>query len=540
MSAGLFQPPTPRNESVSSFAPGTAERSALQQELSRQSGEEVEIPCVVNGKEVRTPRKVDVVMPCAHAHRLGRSWLATPELTGEAIDGALAARRHWAELPWEERAAVFLRAAELLAGPWRHKINASTMLGQAKTSYQAEIDAACELIDFWRFNVAYMRQIYSEQPPVSAPGTWNRTDWRPLEGFVFAVTPFNFTSIALNLPTAPVLMGNVAIWKPAITQLHSAWLGYQLLVEAGLPPGVIQFLPGTGPDVGDVVLNSPHFGGLHFTGSTGTFQQLWAGIGQRITRYRSWPRIVGETGGKDFIIAHPSADAKAVSTAILRGAFEYQGQKCSAASRMYIPASLWPEVRDRTIAEMGRMKVGDVRDFSTFIGAVIDRRAFDKHQGYLHLARDTGHILAGGEADDAVGYYVKPTLVQVDDPRHRLMSEEIFGPIASAFVYPDAQWAEALRLVDTTSPYALTGAVFARDRYAIDQASRALRDAAGNFYINDKPTGAVVGQQPFGGARGSGTNDKAGAPGNLLRWLSPRTLKETMVPPTDWRYPYLG
>ncbi len=535
---GVFSPPLPRNEPVLGYAPGSAERAALQAELDRQSAEVVEIPCVVGGKRYFTGQTVDVTMPCDHGHVIGKLHLATPELVQKSIDGLCAAQASWAALPWQERATVLLRAADLLAGPWRQRMNASTMLGQSKTSHQAEIDASCELIDFWRFNVGYARQILADQP-LSSDGVWNRLDHRPLEGFVFAITPFNFTSIALNLPTAPALMGNVALWKPATTQVHSAWLGYQILEEAGLPPGVIDFIPGHGADVGDLVLGDPRLAGLHFTGSTRTFHHLWRGVAANLDRYRSYPRIVGETGGKDFLIAHASAEVDSLATAIVRGAFEYQGQKCSALSRVYLPDSLWPQVQERVLGMMAELKQGDVRDWSSFVGAVIDRRAFESHQGYLRCAHESARVLAGGEADGSVGWFVQPTLVQVDDPQHRLMQEEIFGPILTAWVYPEARWDEALAMVDSTGPYALTGAVFARDRHAIHQASGALRQAAGNFYVNDKPTGAVVGQQPFGGARKSGTNDKAGSALNLLRWVSPRTIKETLVPPRDWRYPYL-
>ncbi len=539
--AGIFQPPTPHNEPVFGYAPGSRERARLESELKRQGAEVVEIPCVVGGKPVFTGRTVEVTMPCDHRHVLARAHLATPAVIDAAIQNAVESRHAWAALPWEERSAVLLRAADLLAGPWRDRINASTMLGQSKTCHQAEIDAACELIDFWRFNVSYGRDLLqSLQPPVQPAATWNRLDLRPLEGFVFSVTPFNFTSIALNLPTAPALMGNVSVWKPATTQLLSAWYGYQLLEEAGLPPGVINFVPGHGADVGDPVLASRDFAGLHFTGSTGTFNTMWGTIGRNIANYRTYPRIVGETGGKDFVLAHASADVDALAVALTRGAFEFQGQKCSAASRAYIPASLWPAVRERMVAMMAEMKQGDTRDFSNFIGAVIDERAYRKHCEYLDLAHATATVVYGGTASEETGWYIAPTLVQVDDPKHRLMSEEIFGPILTVYVYEDAQWTEALTLVDQTGPYALTGAVFARDRAVIHQATAALRDAAGNFYINDKPTGAVVGQQPFGGARGSGTNDKAGSPLNLLRWVSPRTLKENLLPPTDWRYPFLG
>jgi 1-pyrroline-5-carboxylate dehydrogenase len=538
--AGVFMPPTPVNEPVASFAPGTAERAELQAALADQAKTVVEIPCVVDGERVFTGRTVDVKMPCDHGHVLARAHLATPDLVDRAIQSSVAARRDWAARPWEDRAAILLRAAELLAGPWRARINASTMLGQAKTCHQADIDAACELIDFWRFNVSYVRDMMADlQPPIQPRAIWNRLDLRPLEGFVFAVTPFNFTSIALNLPTAPALMGNTAIWKPSNTQMLSAWYGYELLEEAGLPPGVINFLGGNGADVGDPILASPDLAGLHFTGSTPTFQHLWRKIGENISQYKTYPRIVGETGGKDFVVAHPSADCARLATALLRGAFEFQGQKCSAASRAYVPRSLWAELKDRMVAGMADFTMGDVRDFSNYIGAVIDEPAFRKHQSYLRLAHETGTVLAGGKADDSVGWFIEPTLVEVDDPKHRLMSEEIFGPILTVYVYEDHQWCDILKTVDETGPYALTGAVFSQDRAAVDEATAALRDAAGNFYINDKPTGAVVGQQPFGGGRGSGTNDKAGSPLNLMRWISPRTIKENLCPPTDWRYAFL-
>ena len=537
---GIFQVPPPTNEPVRAFAPGDAGRAALQAELTRQAAEVVEIPCVVGGREVFTGDTIDVTMPCDHGHVLARAHLPSPQLVQEAIDTNLAARGAWADLPWNERAAVFLRAAELLAGPWRDRLNASTMLGQGKTCHQADIDAACELIDFWRFNASYARDILADQPPVSTSTAWNRVEQRALEGFVFAVTPFNFTSIALNLPTAPALMGNVAIWKPSNTQLASAWVGFELLREAGVPDGVINFLPGHGADVGDPVLASPHLAGLHFTGSTGTFQHLWRTIGQNIDRYRTYPRIVGETGGKDFILAHPSADLDRLAVAVVRGGFEFQGQKCSAASRIYVPRSLWAGLKDRCSAMMDELTMGDTRDFSKFLGAVIDQRAFDKHRQFQELARRTARVVHGGGADGSTGWFIQPTLVEVDDPHHRLMEEEIFGPIVTVFVYDDADWESTLQLVDRTSPYALTGAVFARDRHAVSQATHALRNAAGNFYVNDKPTGAVVGQQPFGGARASGTNDKAGSPLNLQRWTSPRTIKENLCPPKDWRYPFLG
>jgi 1-pyrroline-5-carboxylate dehydrogenase len=527
------------NEPVKSYAPGSAERASLQKELARQAGEIVEIPCVVGGMDVYTGRTRDVRMPCEHGHVLARVHMAGPTEVERAVRAAEESRAAWAGLPWEARAAVFLRAAELLAGSWRDRVNAATMLGQAKTAHQAEIDAACELIDFWRFNVSYYRDILTEQPPENSAGTWNRTDHRPLDGFVFAVTPFNFTSIGLNLPTAPALCGNTVIWKAATTSALACWHLFQLLRAAGLPDGVINLVNGDGPDVGSQVLVRPELGGVHFTGSTGVFQGMWRTIGENIAHYRQYPRIVGETGGKDFIVAHPSADPTAVAVAIVRGGFEYQGQKCSAASRVYIPESLWPAVSGSVRDMLAQVKQGDVRDFSNFVAAVIDQRSFRKMEGYLALAAGQD-VVSGGHANGEVGWFVEPTFVRVNDPRHRLMEEEIFGPIVSAWVYPDARWDEALRTVDTTSPYALTGAVFARERGAIESALTGLRHAAGNFYINDKPTGAVVGQQPFGGGRASGTNDKAGAPENLRRWISPRSIKETFVPPTDWRYPFLG
>jgi 1-pyrroline-5-carboxylate dehydrogenase len=539
MSTGSFRVPPPVNEPVRAYAPGSPERASIQRELERQAAEVVEIPCVVGGRDVYTGETVDVTMPCDHRHVIARLHLAGPEEVGAAVAAAEEARAEWAALPWDARAAVFLRAAELLAGPWRDRVNAATMLGQAKTVHQAEIDSACELIDFWRFNAHYYEEIVGEQPVAHSPGTWNRLDHRPLDGFVFAVTPFNFTSIAGNLPTAPALCGNTAIWKPATTSAASCWQLFQLLRAAGLPDGVINFVNGHGKEVGDLVLARPELGGIHFTGSTPTFQSMWKTVGENIARYRQYPRIVGETGGKDFIVAHASADPQALAVAIARGGFEYQGQKCSAASRVYVPDSLWPEVKRRTVEIVQAMKQGDVRDFSNFVAAVIDERAFRKHEAYLALAREQD-VCVGGRADGSTGWFVQPTLVRVDDPHHRLMEEEIFGPVVTAFVYPEAKWDEALRLVDTTSPYALTGAVFARDRRVIEHAAQALRGAAGNFYINDKPTGAVVGQQPFGGGRASGTNDKAGAPQNLLRWISPRAIKETFSPPVDWRYPFLS
>jgi 1-pyrroline-5-carboxylate dehydrogenase len=540
MSVGVFRVPTPSNEPVAGFLPGSPERAMLQAELARQSGEVVEIPCVIDGVQVFTGEVFELRNPSDHQQVLARVHLGGPDQAQAAIAAALRAKRAWAELPWEQRVSVFLKAATLLAGPRRALVNAATMLGQGKTAHQAEIDAACELIDFWRFNAAYVEKIHQDQPPVSPAGTWNRTDHRPLDGFVFAVTPFNFTSIALNLPTAPAMLGNTVVWKPATTSALACWRLYELLIEAGLPPGVINLVHGHGAEIGDAVLVHPALGGVHFTGSTPTFQGMWRTVGERIASYTQYPRLVGETGGKDFILAHPSADPAAVATAILRGAYEYQGQKCSAASRVYLPSNLWKQVREQVVDGLAAFKQGDVRDLSNFVGPVIDQRAFRKIAGYCDLANAETKVLAGGTYTEEVGWFVRPTFTKVHDPRHRLMSEEIFGPVVAAWVYEPSDWEQTLDLVDTTTAYALTGAVFSQDRAAIVHASRALRQAAGNFYVNDKPTGAVVGQQPFGGGRASGTNDKAGSPLNLLRWVSPRTIKETFDPPTDWRYPFLG
>jgi 1-pyrroline-5-carboxylate dehydrogenase len=537
---GIFCPPTPSNEPVKPYAPDSPDVTALKKVLSDMESTVTEIPNVIGGKLVETGDIWNVTMPCDHQHLLGRVHLADPELIERAVSSAMAAKHDWATWAWQDRAAIFLKAAELLKGPWRDRINGSTMLGQAKTVHQAEIDAACELIDFWNFNVHYVRGILAEQPPISAPGVWNRLDHRPLDGFVLAITPFNFTSIAGNLPTAPALMGNTVLWKPARTQALSAWFLMELLREAGLPDGVINLVHGRGPDVGRLVLPNPDLGGIHFTGSTGVFQTMWRTVGENIASYRQYPRICGETGGKDFIIAHPSADARSLAVAMLRGAFEYQGQKCSAASRAYIPSNLWPAVSEQLTGMLDEIKQGDVRDFSNYVGAVIDDRAFKKHQAYLDLANATATVISGGKAHGEIGWFIEPTVAVVQDPGHRLMVEEIFGPILSVYVYPENEWAETLKIVDSTSAYALTGAVFSQDRKAIIEATTALRHAAGNFYINDKPTGAVVGQQPFGGSRASGTNDKAGSPLNLLRWVSPRSIKETFVPAQDWRYPFLG
>lgn len=539
MSTGIASVPRPINEPVRGYLPGSPERASIQRELAVQAAEVVEIPCVINGVDVYTGNTVSITMPSEHGHVLANVHMAGPGEVARAVAAAEEARADWSNLPWEARVAVFLKAADLLAGPWRDKVNAATMLGQAKTVHQAEIDAACELADFWRFNCHFYKNILAEQPPEHSPGVWNRLEHRPLDGFVFAVSPFNFTSIAGNLPTAPALVGNTVIWKPATTSAVSCCQLVRLLRAAGLPDGVINVLWGHGAEVAAPILARPELAGIHFTGSTGVFQGMWRTVGENIANYKQYPRIVGETGGKDFILAHPSADPLALAVAIVRGGFEYQGQKCSAASRVYVPDNLWPEVRERARSMMAEMKQGDPRDFSNFVSAVIDERAFRRHQQYLELAQQE-EIIAGGHSHSQTGWFIEPTLVRVADPRSRLMSEEIFGPIVSTFVYPEGEWRHALRVVDSTSPYALTGAVFARERYAIDEATRELRGAAGNFYVNDKPTGAVVGQQPFGGGRASGTNDKAGAPHNLLRWISPRTIKETFVPPTDWRYGFLG
>ncbi|MBX7191682.1 MAG: L-glutamate gamma-semialdehyde dehydrogenase [Sandaracinaceae bacterium] len=531
--------PTPINEPVDSHAPGTAARARLEVALRDLAASPIEVPVVIDGQAVHTGKTLRVTMPHRHRHLLAEAHEAGEAEMQAAIAGAMRVSHEWARTPFETRAAIFLRAAELLAGPHRARVNAACMLGQSKTPHQSEIDAVCELVDFFRWNVHFLRKLHDEQP-VSPAGSWNRADLRPLEGFVLAICPFNFLSIAVNLPTAPVLCGNVVLWKPSTTSLFGCWHVLEVLREAGLPDGVIQLVPGDGPTQGKVALASPHLAGIHFTGSTGTFRALWRGVAERLDHYRAFPRLVGETGGKDFIVAHPSADPASLATAIVRGGFEYQGQKCSAASRVYVPRSLWPEVRDRAIADTKAMKMGDVADFSTFVGAVIDQRAYSRIVGYQGLAKDSAHVLVGGTADDREGWFVSPTLVQVDDPKHRLMQEEIFGPVVTTYVYDDARWPETLTLVDETSPYALTGAVFSRDRRAVEEAMRVLRHAAGNFYVNDKPTGAVVGQQPFGGGRASGTNDKAGAFYNLSRWLSPRSIKETFAPPTDFRYPYLG
>ncbi len=537
----LTRVPPPANEPVLSYAPGTPERKALKDQLNKMLNEEIEIPLIIGGKEVRTGDLGDCRCPHDHRHRLGRYHKAGAKEVDMAVAAAKASWRDWSEMDWMSRAAVFLRAAELLATKYRFILNAATMLGQSKTAHQAEIDSACELIDFYRFNPYYMTQIYTQQPD-SAPGTWNYMEYRALEGFVFAVTPFNFTSIAGNLPTSPAMMGNTVLWKPASSAVYSAYYLTLLWREAGLPDGVINFIPGSGRFVGDPVLEKPDLAGVHFTGSTAVFQGMWKTIGANIMHYRNYPRIVGETGGKDFVFVHASADVEVVVTALLRGAFEYQGQKCSAASRAYIPDNLWPAVKTRLLDELRTIKMGDITDFSNFMGAVIDEAAFTSIVEYIDYAKKSGEaeILSGGGYDKSKGYFIEPTVVRVTNPRHKLMEEEIFGPVLTVFIYPAADYAATLRLCDSTSPYGLTGSIMALDRQAIREAMAVLRHAAGNFYINDKPTGAVVGQQPFGGARGSGTNDKAGSYLNLLRWTSARAIKENLNPPRHYRYPFLA
>ena len=527
------------NEPVRSYAPGSSEKAALKERLASMASERIEIPVIIGGKEYRSGEVAHAVMPHSHQHVLADWHKATDEHVRLAVEAAREAQREWANWPWEDRAAVFLRAAELLSTTWRATLNAATMLGQSKTVYQAEIDSACELIDFYRFNCAFAQELYDEQPE-SSHMFWNQLDYRALEGFVYAVTPFNFTAIGGNLPTAPALMGNTVIWKPASSAMLSGYYVMKLLEAAGLPPGVINFVPGDAAMISNHLLSHRDLAGVHFTGSTGVFNSMWKTIGANMNRYRSYPRIVGETGGKDFIVAHPSADARALAVAIARGGFEYQGQKCSAASRVYVPKSLWPQVRDATVGMIDEIRMGDVRDFRNFMGAVIDEKAFKKIGEYIGDAKQNARIVAGGVTKGDEGYFIAPTLVETDQRDYRLMCEEIFGPVVTAFVYDDNEWAETLTIIDETSPYALTGSVFATDRRAIQQAGVALRNAAGNFYINDKPTGAVVGQQPFGGARASGTNDKAGSKLNLMRWVSPRTIKETFSPPTDHKYPFMA
>ncbi len=539
MSNAVFNPPVAINETVLSYGPGSPEREELYSTVKQMRNKKVDIPMFINGEEVRTGNLCTMHPPYDHQHLLGSYHRGDASNVEAAISSALNAREEWSNLPWEQRASIFLKAAELIAGPYRQKINAATMLAQSKNAFQAEIDASCELIDFLRFNVEFMRQIYSEQPE-SSEGVWNRLEYRALEGFIFAITPFNFTAIAANLPASPAMMGNTVVWKPADSQIYSAWMIMEIFREAGLPDGVINLVYTDGPIAGDVVFNHADFAGLHFTGSTGIFEELWKTIGNNIGKYKTFPKIVGETGGKDFIIAHESANANEVATAITRGSFEFQGQKCSAASRAYVPKSMWPAVKAQVIEDVKSFKMGSPEDNRNFINAVIDERAFDKIAGFIDAAKSDAdaEIVVGGSYDKSVGYFIEPTVILAKDPKYTSMCDEIFGPVISIYVYDEADFEATLKLVDDNS-YALTGAIFAKDRHVLNHMCKALVNAAGNFYINDKPTGAVVGQQPFGGARKSGTNDKAGAMQNLLRWVSARTIKETFVPATDYRYPFL-
>ncbi|MDR2361986.1 MAG: L-glutamate gamma-semialdehyde dehydrogenase [Prevotellaceae bacterium] len=541
MNNAIFTYPYPANESVKSYAPASAERTALQKELDRLSASKIEIPLIIGGQEVRSGDTGKVVMPHDHHHTLATYHKAGAKEVQAAIKAAVKAQKEWERFPWVERAAINLRIAELVSKKYRWLMNAATMLGQSKNAFQAEIDSACENIDFLRFNAHYAGRIYGEQPH-SEPGVINRVEYRPLEGFVFALTPFNFTAIASNLNMSPALMGNVCLWKPATTAIYSNYFLMKIFQEAGVPDGVINFLPGSGRVIGDVVFADRHFAGLHFTGSSATFDQLWQTAGRNLSRYRAYPRMVGETGGKDFVIAHPSADAQTLAVALVRGSFEYQGQKCSASSRAYVPSNLWPAVRQQMGEMLAEIKTGDVRDFSNFHNAVIDEASFDNIMQYIAKAKASGEaeIVFGGVGDKSKGYFIEPTVIRVTDPHFVTMEEEIFGPALSVFVYPENRWDETLQLLDETSPYGLTGAVFAQDRYVLIDAAAKLRYAAGNIYFNDKSTGAVVGQQPFGGARRSGTNDKAGSYLNLIRWVSPRAIKESLAPPTDYRYPFLG
>ena len=541
MSNAIYKVPETKNEPVLSYAPGSAERSAVKAALKKMRASKIDIPMIIGGEEVKTKKKEKLSPPHDHKHTIGTYSKGTKVQVNKAIKASLDAKEKWAATPWQDRAAIFLKAADLIAGPYRAEMNAATMLAQSKNVYQSEIDAVCELIDFLRYNVRYMTEIYSQQPD-SAAGIWNRFEYRPLEGFVFAITPFNFTAIAGNLPATPALMGNTVVWKCADSQIYSAHHVMKIFREAGLPDGVINLVFVDGPKAGEVIFNHEDFAGLHFTGSTGVFQHLWKTIGENINKYRSYPRIVGETGGKDFIVAHPSADAASLSTAIVRGAFEYQGQKCSAASRAYIPKSLWPTVKKLITKDIKTLKVGPVEDFRNFVNAVIDEKAYDKIAGYISHAKKSkeAKVIIGGGHSKKKGYFIDPTVILASKPDYKTMCEEIFGPVISIYVYEDNKLDELLPIIDSTSPYALTGSIFAKDRYVIQDLTYALRNAAGNFYINDKPTGAVVGQQPFGGARGSGTNDKAGSILNLYRWISPRTIKENFAPPTDYRYPFLA
>ena len=540
MATGFFNVPVPKNELVLSYAPGSPERETLLNAIAEARETEVEAPMYIGGEEVRSDKKVAMHPPHDHQHVLGYYHAGDATHVEQAINAAMSAKDMWANMAWDHRASIFLKAADLITGPYRAKLNAATMLAQSKTPFQAEIDAVCELADFFRYNVQFMSEIYAEQPE-SSPGVWNRIEHRPLEGFVFALTPFNFTSIAGNLPTAPALMGNTVVWKPANSAIYSANMLMQIFREAGLPDGVINLVYVSGPVAGDVIFKHPDFAGIHFTGSTGVFQHIWKTIGNNIVTYKSYPRIVGETGGKNFIVAHKSADPKAVATAIIRGAFEYQGQKCSAASRAYIPDNLWPEIKQKLLDDIKSIKMGGVEDFTNFFNAVIDEKAFDKICGYIEGAKADNNVevISGGGCDKSTGYFIEPTVLLTNDPGYITMREEIFGPVITIYIYKADNFEETLKLVDSTSPYALTGSIFSQDRYASERASQALVNSAGNFYINDKPTGAVVGQQPFGGARASGTNDKAGSKLNLQRWVSQRTIKETFVPPTDYRYPFM-
>ncbi len=538
---GFFKIPTAVNEPVLDYAPGSKEKLALKAALQDARAKVIDIPMYINGQEVRTGKTKDICPPHDIHHKIGVFHQGDASHVHQAIEAALAAKSNWENMPWENRASIFLKAAELIAGPYRAKLNAATMLAQSKNAFQAEIDAACELIDFFRFNVQYMAEIYGDQPTANSKGIWNRLEHRPLEGFTFAVTPFNFTAIAGNLPTSMAMMGNVVVWKPANTQIYSANVIMEILMEAGLPAGVINLVYTDGPTVGDIVFNHPDFAGLHFTGSTGVFRNMWNSIGSNIAKYKTYPRIVGETGGKDFVLAHKSANVDVLVAALARGAFEYQGQKCSAASRAYVPSNLWAEVKEKLVAEVKTMKIGPTEDFRNFVNAVIDEKSFDKLAKYIDNAKEdhSVEIIAGGNYDKSKGYFIEPTIIVVQDPKYVTMCEELFGPVLTLYVYNENDFEKALELVNTTSEYALTGAVIAQDRYALTVATDYLRHAAGNFYINDKPTGAVVGQQPFGGSRASGTNDKAGSKANLLRWTSTRTIKETLVPVKDYRYPFL-
>lgn len=541
MTHGIFRTPPPINEPVKGYAPNSAEKKSLKATLKNLAQSELEIPLIIGGREIRTGEFETATMPHDHRHVIAKIHRAKPEHVALAIEAASQAKLAWERTPWEERAAIFLRVGELLAGPWRDRINASTMLGQSKTVHQAEIDSACETIDFMRFNVHYMERLYAEQPQ-SAPGIWNRLEHRPLDGYVFAVSPFNFTSIAANLASAPAMLGNTVVWKPASTSIYSNYMLMKLYEAAGLPAGVINFVPGQGSVIGEAGIADRRLAGVHFTGSTGVFNGIWSTVGKNIAKYGQYPRLVGETGGKDFVFVHASAEVDVAAVALVRGSFEYQGQKCSAASRAYVPKSMWPALKERMGAMLAEIKTGDVTDFTNFMGAVIDKKSYDKLKGAIDAASSSkaARVVFGGKCDSSKGWFIEPTVIEALDPKYDTMCTELFGPILTIHVYDDARYAETLELCNTTSEYALTGAILANDRAAVRQAVDALRFAAGNFYINDKPTGAVVGQQPFGGARASGTNDKAGSILNLLRWISPRTIKETFVPPTDWRYPFLG